>query len=281
MRKDTTGNAATGNVIDIDVSKGHLDAWATVGPGRRFANSATGIAALLEWLGSQETAVAQVVYEPTGGYERPLAEALRNAGLPGHQAHSNRVRAYAPARGQPAKTDRLDAQALARYGAAFDGPEPLPPEPADEPIRSELWDLLRRREQLVKQRVSESNRLDQQLSAGAAASTRRHVAWLDAEIAQLEAEYQALLASSETLSEPAELYRSVPGIGRLAAATLVAELPELGRCEGKAVAALSGLAPGPTTADATAATGASGAGGGRCGGYCTWRRSRRRNIIRA
>ena len=189
-----------------------------------------------------------MVYELTGGYERPLAEALRNAGLPGHQAHPNRahpnrVRAYAPARGQLAKTDRLDAQALARYGAAFDGPEPLPPEPADEPIRSELRDLRRRREQLVKQRVSESNRLDQQLSAGAAASTRLHLAWLDAEIAQLEAEYQALLASSETLSEPAELYRSVPGIGRLAAATLVAELPELGRRDGKAVAALSGLAP--------------------------------------
>ena len=263
MRKDTTSNAATSNaatsnaatsnaatskdttsnVVGIDVSKGHLDVWATVGPGRRFANSETGIAALLEWLGSQETAVAQVVYEPTGGYERPLAEALRTAGLPGHQAHPNRVRAYARARGQLAKTDRLDAQALARYGAAFDAPEPRQPEPADEPIRSELRDLLRRREQLVKQRVSEGNRLDKKLSAGAAASTRRHVAWLDAEIAQLEAEYQALLASSETLSEQAELYRSVPGIGRLAAATLVAELPELGRCEGKAVAALSGLAP--------------------------------------
>ena len=149
--KDTTGNAATGNVIGIDVRKGHLDAWATVGSGRRFANSATGIAALLEWLRSQEAAVAQVVYEPTGGYERPLAEALRDAGLPGHQAHPNRahpnrVRAYAQPRGQLAKTDRLDAQALARYGAAFDDPEPLPPEPADESIRSELRDLLLRRE---------------------------------------------------------------------------------------------------------------------------------------
>ena len=115
------------------------------GPVRRFANGETGIADLLEWLGAQEVAVAQVVYEPTGGYERPLAEALRAGGLPGHQAHPNRVRAYARASGQLAKTDRLDARTLARYGAAFDGPEPRPGEPADEPIREELRDLLRRR----------------------------------------------------------------------------------------------------------------------------------------
>ena len=241
--KDATSNDVKSNVVGVDVSKAHLDVSAAAGPARRFANSESGIADLLTWLLSQE--VDQVVYEPTGGYERPLAAALRGAGLPVHQAHPNRVRAYAQASGQLAKTDRLDAQALARYGAAFDAPEPLQPEPepADEPIRAELRDLLRRREQLVKQRVSENNRLVKGLSPGAAASLARHVAWLDAEIAQLEAEYQALLSSSPALSQQAELYRSVPGIGLLIAATLVAELPELGRCDGKALAALSGLAP--------------------------------------
>ena len=238
--KSATSNDATSNVVGVDVSKAHLDVSVGAGPVRRFANSESGIADLLTWLRSQE--VAQVVYEPTGGYERPLAMALRAAGLPVHQAHPNRVRAYAQASGQLAKTDRLDAQALARYGAAFDPPE-RPDDDADEPIRAELRDLLRRREQLVKQRVSENNRLVKGLSPGAAASLERHVAWLDAEIAQLEAEYQALLSSSAALSQQAELYRSVPGIGLLIAATLVAELPELGRCDGKALAALSGLAP--------------------------------------
>ncbi len=231
-------------VIGIDVSKAHLDAAAATGASQRFANTPAGIAALLEWLSSQD--IAQVVYEPTGGDAAPLAQALRTAGLPARRAHPNRVRAYAQASGHLAKTDRLDAQALARYGAAFDGPEY--PQPEDEPedaaARAELPDLLRRREQLVQQRVQERNRLDQgRLSPKAAASLRRHVAWLDDEIAQLEAEYQTTLASRTALSQQAELYRSVPGIGLLTAATLVAELPELGHCDPRAVAARSGLAP--------------------------------------
>ena len=137
-----------------------------------------------------------MVYEPTGGYAAPLAQALRTAGLPARRAHPNRVRAYAQASEPLAKTDRLDAPALARYGAAFDGPEH--PQPEDEPeaaaVRAELPDLLRRREQPVPQRVPGRNRLDQgrlfqgRLSPKAAASLQRHVAWLDDEIAQLEAE---------------------------------------------------------------------------------------------
>ena len=92
-----------------------------------------------------------MVYEPTGGYEAPLAQALRSAGLPDHRAHPNRVRAYAQASGHLAKTDRMDAQALARYGAAFEPPQPS--QATNEPdaqARAELQDLLRRREQLVK-----------------------------------------------------------------------------------------------------------------------------------
>ena len=227
------------NIAGIDVSKAHLDAALSGGPARRFPNDDSGIGALLEWLESQNA--GKVVYEPTGGYELPLAEALRRAGLSAHRAHPNRVRAYAQACGLLAKTDRLDAQVLSLYGAAFDCPEH--PRTEDEPAQRELRDLLRRREQLTRQRVQEQNRLDKGLSPAAAASTRRHIAWLDGETAQLDAEYQALLSSSEVLCQQAELYRSVPGIGLLTAATLVAELPELGRCGGKALTALSGLAP--------------------------------------
>ena len=232
------------NVIGIDVSKAHLDVSVAGGPARRFANTEPGIGTLLEWLTDQDP--ARVVYEPTGGYERPLAQALSDAGLPYCRAHPNRVRAYAQACGLLAKTDRLDARVLARYGAAFDGPEPLQPEPLqweDEPARVELRDLLRRREQLVRQRVQERNRLDKGLSPQAAASTRRHITWLDQEIAQLDAEYQSLLSAHPTLAQPAQLYQSVPGIGPLTAATLVAELPELGQLSSSALTALSGLAP--------------------------------------
>ena len=183
--------------------------------------------------GLEEQDILRVVYEPTGGYELPPAQALGQAGLPACRVHPNRAPAYAQAGGLLAKTDRLDAQVLARYDAAFDCPEPSLG--ADEPARAELQDLLRRREQ----RVQERNRLDKRLSPGAAASARRHIAWLDDEIAQLDTEYQALLSSSPALSQQAALYRSAPGIGPLTAATLVAELPELGRCDGKALASQS------------------------------------------
>ena len=227
------------NVVGIDVSKAHLDAWVAGGPPGRFANSGAGIATLLEWLGANDT--SWVVYEPTGGYERPLAQALEEAGVGLCRAHPNRVRAYAQACGLLAKTDRLDAQVLARYGAAF--PSTGQPEPPAEPDRIELRDLMRRREQLVRQRVQEQNRLDKGLSAKTTASTGRHIAWLDDEIGQLDAEYQTLLAANPALSQQATLLQSVPGVGPLTAATLVAELPELGWLDDRALTALSGLAP--------------------------------------
>ena len=250
------------NVAGIDVSKARLDAALAPGPARRFANDGQGIAALPEWLESQDT--GKGVYEPTGGYELPLAEALRQAGLPAQRVHPNRVRAYAQACGLLAKTDRLDAQVPARYGAAFDAPEQ--PGPEEEPARAELREPLRRREQPVRRRVQERNRLDRRLSSGAAASTRRHIARLDGEIAQPDAEYQALLSAGEALSRQAGLCRSVPGIGPLTAATLAAELPEPGRREGKSLAALSGLAPWARARDSGGRRGRRSIRGGRGAG---------------
>ena len=93
------------------------------------------------------------------------------------------------------------------------------------------------------QRVSEGNRLIKGLSPRVAASIRRSIAWLDQEIAQLEAEYRELRSNHPALSAQVKLYRSIPGIGPLTAATLVAELPELGYCDGRILTSLSGLAP--------------------------------------
>ena len=100
------------------------------------------------------------VYEPTGGYERLLATLLAEAGVLARRVHPNKVRAYARACGQQAKTDRLDAQVLSRYAAAFD----LSPDPSSETddagLRAQLKDLLWRREQLVAQRTADKCRLD-------------------------------------------------------------------------------------------------------------------------
>lgn len=205
------------------MAKARLDASADGGGVCSFANDAEGIAALLEWLAARNAGL--VVCEPTGGYEEPLAQSLRRAGIPARLAHPNRVRAFAQASGQLAKTDRLDAQALSRYGEVFLSAGVSQPE--EEPEREELQALLRRRRQLVDQRVQERNRLDRAWNPAVRASTQRHIGWLDQEIAALDREYREALESS----------------GELTAATLVADLPELGRGEGKGLCSLVGLAP--------------------------------------
>ena len=224
-------------VVGIDVAKTRLDASPGGGEVHTFANDDQGIAGLLAWLAAR--AATLVVCEPTGSYEEPLVRALHQGGFPVHLAHPNKVRAFAHASGRMAKTDRLDAQMLSRYGEVFASAEV----PKPEPEREELQALLRRRRQLVNQRVQERNRLDRAWNPAVRSSTQRHIDWLDQEIAALDREYREALESSQELTRRAHLYRSVPGIGELTAAILVADLPELGHGEGKGLCSLVGLAP--------------------------------------
>ena len=127
---------------------------------------------------------------------------------------------------------------LSRYGEVF--PEADTWEPETDPHREELRDLLRRRRQFIDQRVQELDRLDKGISSTIAKSTKRHVAWLEKEIARLDKEYQAILLDNATLADRSALYRTVPGIGPLTAATLVAHLPELGHWDSKALTSLGG-----------------------------------------
>ncbi len=228
-------------VVGIDVGKTGLDASADGGAVRSFSNDDDGISELVAWLASQGPALA--VCEPTGGYEEPLVQGLRRPGVRVQLAHPVKVRAFAQASGRQAKTDGIYAQTLSHYGRVFAASDDAQPAAEEEPQRGEIQALLRRRRQLVNQRVQELNRLDRAWNPGAQASTRRHIAWLDEEIARLDKEYREALGSSEVLSQQAELYRSVPGVGELTAATLVAHLPELGRGDGKGLCSLVGLAP--------------------------------------
>ena len=102
---------------------------------------------------------------------------------------------------------------------------------------------MRRRQQLVAQRVQERNRLGPDRADRAIQSTEGHIAWLDQEIAQVDREYQQVLKGAAPLTQRAALYRPVPDVGPITAATLVAELPELGSWDPKALTALVGLAP--------------------------------------
>ena len=224
-------------VVGIDVGKRKLDVSVSQSPVRSFPNTAEGITALLNWIASQDA--SEAVCEPTGGYEREVVRRLKESGLPVHVAHPNKVRNFARAAGHEAKTDVLDARVLSHYGEVFN----LALRQPDDGAGQELKDLLKRRKDLVDQRVQERNRLEKGLSGGARRSTERHVAWLDEEIGRMDEEYREALNRNAQLSETAALYRSVPGVGELTAASLVAYLPELGKCDGKALTALVGLAP--------------------------------------
>ena len=224
-------------VAGIDVGKWRLDVSVSQGPVRGFANTAEDIEALLDWITGQ--GVSEAVCEPTGGYEREVVRRLRESGMPVHVAHPNKVRNFARAAGHEAKTDVLDARVLSHYGEVFELAHTQP----DEGEGQELKELLKRRKDLVDQRVQERNRLEKGLYGGARRSAERHVEWLDEEVARLDKEYREALSRNARLSEAAALYRSVPGVGELTAASLVAYLPELGKCEGRALTALVGLAP--------------------------------------
>ena len=226
-------------VAGIDVSKATLDVSVSEGPVLSFENSTTGIRKLLRHL--ERAGVTRAVCESTGGYERLVVGRLRETTIGVDVAHPVRVRAFARACGYEAKTDPIDAQVLSRYGVVFTESDTAQPEA--DPDREELRQLLGRRRQLVEQRVRERNRLDKGVSGSVGKSIRRNVRWLDREIERLDEEYKELLKHSVSLSETAELYQTVPGVGQLTAATLAAYLPELGRWDGRSLTSLVGLAP--------------------------------------
>ncbi len=131
-----------------------------------------------------------------------------------------------------AKTDALDARVLSCYGQVFPASDTWPSESEEE--REELQQLLRRRRQLVAQRVQERNRLDKGVSTAVGRSTRRHIVWLNQESARLDKGYQALLQHSAALCPQATLYRSVPWVGSLTVAMRVALLHAWGQWYRKA-----------------------------------------------
>ncbi len=224
--------------VGIDVSKAALDvAVRPGGPAFRVANDAAGLAELVDRL--RPLAPALVVLEATGGYEAAALAALQAAGFPAAAVNPRQARDFARATGRLAKTDRIDAEALAHFAEAV-RPEPRPTPPAEQRA---LDALLTRRAQLVEMRVMESNRLAAASDPAVRRGIERHIAWLDAEAAGAERQLEEAVRASPAWRERDELLRGIPGIGPVASRTLLAALPELGTAAGGRLAALAGLAP--------------------------------------
>ncbi len=223
--------------VGIDVSKLRLDV--ALGRGGELLgvdNHPRGISALVARL--VELGPELVVLEASGGLETAVVGELGAAALPVVVVNPRQVRDFARASGQLAKTDALDARILALFA------ERMRPEPRRLPDAQELElkALVARRRQLVEMLTAERNRL------GSAPNALRkelaaHIRWLEARLKERDRDLDRMLRNSPLWREREDLLRAVPGVGPVLCATLLANLPELGRLTRREIAALVGVAP--------------------------------------
>jgi transposase len=180
-----------------------------------------------------------VVLEASGGFEITVAAAVAAAGLPLAVVNPAQIRAFARAIGRLAKTDRLDAELIARCAEQV-RPEPRPV--LDQQTQL-LAELVTRRRQIVEMIGMESNRRRQARGAKVVRGIERTLAALQAALAELDQEIDDQVRGSPAWRAAEDLLTSVPGIGKITARTLIAELPELGRLDRRRIAALVGVAP--------------------------------------
>jgi transposase len=207
------------------------------GQTKQFSNDKTGFAKLIKWVVKFE--VERIVYEATGSYHRCLEDALSVAGLPLVKVNPLQARRFAQACGVRAKTDRVDAQMLARTGIA------LQPELTAVPskIQSDLKALQSARQALIKDGTAAKNRSCQLSCALLMAQNKRRLRQIELDLKAIDAAIIDLITSHETTKRAFQIITSIPGMGAITAAALLVEIPELGTLEAKQAASLAGLAP--------------------------------------
>src|SRR3712207_6823875 len=222
----------------IDIAKDQLDVCLYPdGATSRFPNDAKGHRALIAWLAAYS--IERVVFEPTGAYHRILERSLASAGLPLAKINPRHARRFADALGQLAKTDRLDAALLARFGALLEPPS----RPVLSPTLEAMKELVVARQAVIKSRTAALNR--QKIVR--APLVRRHLAQRLRQIARhlaaVDAQLQSLCLDDADLGPRLAILMSIPGIAQATAVSLLVEMPELGSLGQSQVASLAGLAP--------------------------------------
>jgi transposase len=223
--------------VGIDVSKDKLDV-AVLGERQetQVDNTAQGIAQLVAWM--QELQPELIVVEATGGYQRAVVEALFWAGLAVAVVNPVRVRQFARACGLVAKTDKLDALVLAEFGQRVQPKRYTGKSEAEKQLSA----LLVRRKQVEEMLKAEQNRL-RTISPSLRGSVERSIAFLKEEKKILDEQIQQFLTEQQAWQEQTKILGSAPGVGPVTTATLLADLPELGKMDRKKIAALVGVAP--------------------------------------
>ena len=223
------------NYIGVDIAKDWIDVF------HAFSSKHERIAMTKQSLARFARAAkgCLVICESSGGYERPLTRALAEWGVDYARVNPRQAREFARATGQLAKTDKVDAQILARMGRALD----LKPTPPPVPERAHLAELVARRADLVTNIGRETNRLDRAGDIWIIKEIKSLINVLDKQLSAIEARIDAVIKASCALTTANRRLRSVKGIGPVVASVLMARLPELGQMDHRKTASLAGLAP--------------------------------------
>jgi transposase len=224
-------------VVGIDVSKRSLEVRAHgAAESQTVGNDPRGFAILIEQL--QAARPRLIVFEATGGYEREAVKALSAEGLPVAVVNPTRVRRFAQSMGILAKTDKIDAKVIAHFASVSE----LRTNGGQTALEELLAACVERRRQVLTTLTAEKNRLCT-CPACVCDDIKTHIDWLEADVDRLETQIWVCVNQRSDWKERAEIIDSVPGVGTVTAATLVAELPELGTISGRQASALVGVAP--------------------------------------
>jgi transposase len=177
--------------------------------------------------------------DATGGYETIVASALAAARLPLAAVNPRQIRDFARATGKLAKTDAIDAAAIAHFAEAVRPPA----RPIADAEAQALGELVARRRQVIEMMVAERNRRRRATQRRVLQAIERHLELLQSELSELEGDIDGAIRNSPAWQADADLLVSVPGVGPATLRTLIAELPELGRLDRRKIAALVGVAP--------------------------------------
>jgi len=223
--------------VGIDISKSHVDIGTyPQAHEQRFDNTEAGITLAVKAL--LKLSPTLIVVEATGGYETPLVAAIAISGMSIAVINPRQGRDFAKAIGVLAKTDRVDAHVLARFAQAV-RPEARP-QPSAETIG--LAALLTRRRQIIEMITAENNRLHMAVPL-VAKEIRKHVAWLEKCLKATDGDLDDMVRQSAAWQHKVELMSSVPGMGRVTAIALLAQLPELGGLGTREISGLVGVCP--------------------------------------
>ena len=223
-------------IIGVDIAKGKVDIHDLQRQKHQTIQS-NGYAAWVKSLAANKPDL--VVMEATGGHERILAGLLAAAEIPLAIVNPRQVRDFAKATNQLAKTDKIDARVIAQFAIATQ----VEAHPLADAATQTLRDLMERRRQLVNIRVAESNREAQATNAIVLKGIAGMLDCIDQLLKELDSDLDKAIQESPAWREAEDLLASVPGVGKVTARTLLAELPELGRLNRQEIASLAGLAP--------------------------------------